>query len=76
MIQALAVADKQRDVMRSFSRNEHRHEHQTSTPLPLMAAVEPALLEAVSLSMPPVSSSSVLASVGFFQVINIKKRYE
>lgn len=43
MVQALAVADRQREVTRSFSKKEHRHDDQTSTPLTLLAATLPLL---------------------------------
>lgn len=41
IVQALAVAERQREVTRSFSKNEHRHDDQTSTPLTLFAATLP-----------------------------------
>lgn len=41
MVQALAVAERQCEVTRSFSKNEYKHDDQTSTPLTLFAATLP-----------------------------------
>lgn len=41
MVQAFAVADRQCEVTRSFSKKEYKHDDQTSTPLTLLAATLP-----------------------------------
>lgn len=41
MVQAFAVAERQRDVTRSFSRKEHKQEDQTSTAFTLLLTVAP-----------------------------------